>query len=1020
MPAATTLREAIDLPPRPESVGAGRRFLRERLKNWQCPEDTIEQAVQVGAELLTNAILHAGTPFTIEVSRAEGLARISVRDYSPAMPAVRPHGPDATTGRGLDLVGALSRRWDVAALPDGKVVWAEVDGRQPVERFQTGRNQPYDAVQPIRFAALPVSDYLAMAAHDDAILREVELAWLDRIPAGGEMSRQPPELLKLARALAGARNLVRREVETAAAEGRVRVDIVIALTRGQLLVLRDWSVAIEQAQELSRSGELLAIPPGEEIIALRRSLVAELEHQLAQSDGPESRPGGEAGGEGFRLTIDDAPIGNLQLGLALEATGMAAWDLNLSTLELRWTGALGEVVGFWPRLGNRATDVLDIVYGDDRADLQAAVDAALHSGEPQELDFRLLAADGHVRWMHAKIRVRRDARGEATHVVGVLLDVTERRRIEESLRRERTAAQASARRLARLQAATARLAEVQGLNDLARTVIEVVTQSLAVDRAGVWLLGRDPKTIRLVQQHNYSSEVSARWRRVSLDDELPATHALRTGRPFETQVTEDSGQPALTYTLPLEIEGRPIGILSLTWTGHHELDDEERRFIAALAHQCAQALDRARLYEAEKRAVRRQQFVAEASRELAASLDLNTTVERVAGLLVPELADACSVMVVEEKGLKAVVHAHIDPVKEALMRQISARPESTAISYLADAVRTGKAVAGPTVEPALVDATALDDDHREQIRALDIRSGMVVPMQARGTTVGVIALHMTDTGRHFRSGDVDTVIDLADRAAVAIDNARTYELRNQVAETLQRSLLPGHLPRIEGAQLTARYQPAQTSVDVGGDFYDVFDVEGAWVLALGDVRGKGASAAALTAMVRYSLRALAGGRRHPSAILASLNEAILRQHQDDEQFCTVVLARLTRIREGFLTTVCAGGHPLPFVVRADGTLSKLGAPGGLLGLFPEIPLVEVATELAPGDAIVFYTDGVTEAHRGRELFGEERLAAALAACAGSDAETIAEAVQGAVQEFAEGPRRDDIAVLVLSVEGSAP
>jgi GAF domain-containing protein/PAS domain-containing protein len=1014
------LRVTIDLEPSPDSAGAGRRFLQETLAGWDCPADVIKQAIQVGAELLTNAILHAGTPFTVEVSYAEGVARVSVRDYSPAMAAVRRHRLDATTGRGLDLVGALSRRWGVAALPDGKVVWAEVDGQPHDEGVQTGQDQIFDAVQPIRFAALPVADYLTMAAHDDAVLREVELAWLDETGGGGVTTGQPPELLRLARGLGGLGNLLRREVETAAAEGKARADIVLALSRGQLLALRDWSVAIEHAQELSRSGELLAVPASEEVVVLRRSLIGELERRLAESDHAEPGPGAVEAGRGFRLTIEDAPIGHLQLGLALEATGMAAWDLDLSTLKLRWTGALGELLGLWPRLGDRASDVLDVVYGSDRADLRAAVDAALQSGEPQELDFRVLAADSSVRWMHAKIRSRRDTEGKATHVVGVLLDVTERRRIEQSLRRERTAAQAIARRLARLQAATARLAEVRGLNDVAKTVIEVVIQSLAADRAGVWLLGRDQKTIRLVQQHNYSPEVSARWRRVSLDDDLPATQALRTGRAFETELTTDGGQPGLTYTLPLEIEGRPIGILSLTWTGDPGLDDEERRFIAALADQCAQALDRARLYEAERRAVRRQQFVAEASRELAASLDLNATVERVARLLVPELADGCSVMVVEDKGLKAVAHAHVDPAKEDLMREISARPETTAISYLAEAVRTGKAVAGPTVEPGLGEETALDDEHREQIRALDIRSGMVVPMQARGTTVGLLGLHMTDSGRQFRPGDVETVIDLADRAAVAIDNARTYELRNQVAETLQRSLLPGRLPRIEGAQLSARYDPAQTGVDVGGDFYDVFDAEGDWVLALGDVRGKGASAAALTAMVRYSLRALAGGEQHPSAILARLNDAILRQHQDDEEFCTVVLAGLTRTASGFRTTVCSAGHPLPLIVRADGTLTKLGAPGGLLGLFPEIPLTEDATDLAPGDALVLYTDGVTEAHRGRQLFGEKRLSAALASRAGSDAETMADAVQRAVQDFTEGPRRDDVAVLVLTVEGSSP
>jgi serine phosphatase RsbU (regulator of sigma subunit) len=549
------------------------------------------------------------------------------------------------------------------------------------------------------------------------------------------------------------------------------------------------------------------------------------------------------------------------------------------------------------------------------------------------------------------------------------------------------------------------------LDDVAKTIIAEVTQSLAADRAGLWLLGRDAATMRLIGSHNYPPDVMARWRRVSLADDLRATKALRTGRAFETQLPA----PSLSYTLPLQIEGRPIGILSVTWSTDPGLDDEERRFILALGDQCAQALDRARLYEAEQRAVRRQQFLAEASRELAASLDFTATVERVARLLVPELADACSVIVVEPEGLKAVAHAHIDPVKEKLLRQMSERPAGTAVTYLTQVVRTGEAVLNSAVDPVIVDATALDDDHREQLRTLDIRSGMAVPMRARGSTVGLIGLHMTDTGRQFRTEDVEAVLDLADRAAVAIDNARTYEMRNQVAETLQRSLLPGHLPAIPGAQLAARYDAAQAGVEVGGDFYDVFEAEGDWALALGDVRGKGATAAALTAMVRYSLRALAIGLHQPSAILARLNEAILRQRQDDEQFCTVVYTRLVPTKQGIRATVCSGGHPLPLVVRADGKVTRLGSPGGLLGQFTEIRLVEDSTELAPGDALVLYTDGVTEAHRGRQLFGEERLVGVVTRNAGGDAETIVDAVQQAVHDFTEGPRRDDMAVLVLSL-----
>ena len=591
---------------------------------------------------------------------------------------------------------------------------------------------------------------------------------------------------------------------------------------------------------------------------------------------------------------------------------------------------------------------------------------------------------------------------------------------------ERRTAQASAGRLTRLQAATARLSNVRTMADVGTVLLDELTESVGAARSALWAFSQDDRAMELVGDVNWPADLRARFARLRLDDLTPAGQAIRTGRPVKIATrAERGGFPGLgdivtpvrlSYTLPLAIDGRPIGVLMFGWVDTRALDDEQARFITAIGSQCAQALDRALLYQAEQRAVHHQHFLAEASRALAASLDFDTTVERVARLAVPELADLAMVLVIEQDQVRPVAHAATNPVKERLLRAVSGRLSAADNDWLLHVARTGEAAVSRMVEQPAIDAAALDDGHRRHLAALEFRSLMAVPLVARGNTVGLLALVMTaDSGRRYRRSDVEIVRDLADRVAIAMDNARTFQLRNEVAETLQQSLLPPRLPAIPGTDLASRYLPAARGLDVGGDFYDVFETRGGWVLALGDVCGKGAGAAALTAMVRYSLRAAAieGGR--PAAILDRLNDAILRQ-SEEERFCTLVYARLVPTPHGVRVTVSAAGHPLPLVVRGDGTVTPLGGPGDLLGLFPHIQLVEETTELTPGDALVLYTDGITEAHRDRELFGEERLVATLASLAGRAAETMADAVTGAVRAFARGPGRDDQALLLLRVQ----
>jgi serine phosphatase RsbU (regulator of sigma subunit) len=257
---------------------------------------------------------------------------------------------------------------------------------------------------------------------------------------------------------------------------------------------------------------------------------------------------------------------------------------------------------------------------------------------------------------------------------------------------------------------------------------------------------------------------------------------------------------------------------------------------------------------------------------------------------------------------------------------------------------------------------------------------------------------------------------LADRAALALDNARLHEQQSHIASVLQHSLLPRSLPTINGFEASSRFLAAGEAYEVGGDFYDVFrSGSGTWTAVIGDVCGKGPEAASLTALARYTIRTASSHDSSPSDVLRTLHESISSEHAD-LRFCTAALARIQTPSKGdgeARLTVALGGHPLPMILRRDGRVDPVGEPGTLLGALPSPVLADADATLEVGDALILYTDGVLDVGDRRESDDPGWLTEQLAKAAGKSADEIAEGLAQAAVQRHGGEPRDDIAILVL-------
>jgi serine phosphatase RsbU (regulator of sigma subunit) len=295
-------------------------------------------------------------------------------------------------------------------------------------------------------------------------------------------------------------------------------------------------------------------------------------------------------------------------------------------------------------------------------------------------------------------------------------------------------------------------------------------------------------------------------------------------------------------------------------------------------------------------------------------------------------------------------------------------------------------------------------------RSANGRRALEVPLTARGRVLGRLVLGGPADGL----GDDErlTARMLGEHAALALDGALLAARQTRVATELQAGLLPPVLPAVPELELAARYRAASAGSEVGGDFYDAFAADDGWVLVIGDVAGKGPAAAAITGLARHTLRAAARYERDPADALVALNHAMLQQ-LGGQRHCTAALVRMQVGGSTVRADVRCAGHPPALVLRADGRVEAVGHPGHPLGILEAPTFRDDSALLSPGDVLVLYTDGVTDAGGGEGGLGEDGLAEVVRSGEGLPPAALLGRIEAAVAE--RGSVRDDIALLAARV-----
>ncbi len=657
-----------------------------------------------------------------------------------------------------------------------------------------------------------------------------------------------------------------------------------------------------------------------------------------------------------------------------------------------------------------------MVYPADRPQMSERWRDSLASGLPYEAEFRLCRAEDETyRWFLARALPIRDAAGDVAYWIGSATDVDAQKRATENLHF---------------------VIESSGVFAAAETVQEVCDEfaRMAVQQFADWcfvLLGdradryevaarahRDPERVRLFEQHLETVHPGG-----SLDQLLSGGRTAVFARISDAQLREsarDEKHLALLRQMglhsgivaPVRYAGRTFGgVIMYSAESRRVFDRDDADVLDLLAQRAAARIHAMHELREEQTERRRLEFLGRATQAVFESFDLTTAFGNLTQVVVSEMADMAAVFRVEEaSAARLVAAAHRDETADEVVRTLVGIRvmHGEAEKRFIHALQARKPLVGTGLAPGKLSGSVWPY-LSEEIGALAPRSLVTIPLHSRGKVYGAIVAYYTDEGRPFKAEDVDVLQEIGRHASVALENADVFQRERRMSETLQDSLLPPSLPEVAGMSFDAVYLPSATEAQVGGDWYDAFQLEdGAMVVSAGDVTGRGADAAVIMGKVRHLLAIAPSYERDPARILDTVESVLARRYPD--AIVTAFLGIIDREHK----TICYAnaGHPAPLLRRSD-SLEELHADGLPLGLRREAERSESSTaDLTDARMLVLYTDGLTES-RHDVIGGYEQLRSVLERDAllhtHRPARFIEEACLGSASP-------DDVAVLTISFD----
>lgn len=665
-----------------------------------------------------------------------------------------------------------------------------------------------------------------------------------------------------------------------------------------------------------------------------------------------------------------------------------------------------------------ASRFASLVHAEDVDRIFTEWNQALASGVPFETEFRLRrAADDTYRWFLSRALPARDVNGRVVFWIGTSTDIDAQKRATENL---------------------SFLTDASETMATADTIEQVCTQfaRIAVQRFADWcfvvltdpqvkyrvcsISHRDPERVRHIEQF---------LERYPVGDDSGLDVMLRAGEPvLFASISDEMMQRAArdedhlqlmrdlrlhsAIVAPLAHAGEVLGgIIIYSAESRRQFAAADVSVLKMLAQRASARIYTMRALGEEKAARRRLQFIGRAAQAAYESFDTITAFGNLTQVIVSEIGDMAGVFRLEEdRAARVVGAAHRDPELDDVARSLVGvrvlQPEAE--RRFVQSLRARKPRAGLHLPPGTIEGTVWPY-LADEIAALQPVSLITVPLHSRGKVHGAIVVYYTKDGRSFNADDLEMIVEIGRHASVALENADVFERERRMSETLQDSLLPPSLPRVEGLSFDAVYLPSATEAQVGGDWYDAFQLEdGTTVVTAGDVTGRGAEAAVIMGKVRNLLAIAPSYERDPARILDTVETVLARRYPD-----VIVTAFLGFIAPDHRSmTFANAGHPAP-VLRRRGGIEELHAEGLPIGLRREAePSASRTADLTDARMLVLYTDGLTEA-RHDVLGGEQQLHSVLSQ------EALLHSHQPArfIEESCLGnAAADDVAILTISFE----